>query len=634
MKMKFWPFKRKKQQDTVALINDDGWITPMPANTLLDTPLRQKLLSILWQKVSISQDLFNKLYRQPIERYAELVQNLPASESHHHAHLGGMLDHGLEVISFAAKLRQSYLLPPGAPPEEQSKQAEAWTAAILYGALLHDIGKIAVDLEIETKNGQPWFAWDNKNLFELGQNYRFKYIKNRDYHLHPTMGGLLAQHLLPKFALNWLAQYPDVFASLMYFASGHYDQAGILGEIIQRADQASVANNLGGDINKLHDRPQISLPKQILIALRHLLTQDLKLNTPGADGWLTQDALWLVSKNVTDKIRAYLMQQGISVASQNSRLFDEMQSHRLIEPTPDDRAIWRCKVATDTWVPNTEFTLLKISPSLVWENFDQRPEMFNGTVIPLSNKNESETENMLSEVIEQTNVVLEVTEDSLPVEEKNKNDEDDYAFTLDLLSIGQNMQNSQATPHAQEIQIETTSHGIAKEKDENLESARHNLYKDDDNTQNKRDSNFEVGKITANNLISWIRDSLATNKLELNSSNAKIHMVKGNVFLASPAIFQQFVLEQLGQKDKTVWKALQNEFQRLKLHKKQPGKNGDTGLNIWTCNVAGPRKKSEIKGYLIEDTSLFFSDGKVPFDNMYLTLKENQNEELQSSQSS
>lgn len=155
MKMKFWPFKRKKQQDTVALINDDGWITPMPANTLLDTPLRQKLLSILWQKVSMSQDLFNKLYRQPIERYAELVQNLPASESHHHAHLGGMLDHGLEVISFAAKLRQSYLLPPGAPPEEQSKQAEAWTAAILYGALLHDIGKIAVDLEIETKNGQP-----------------------------------------------------------------------------------------------------------------------------------------------------------------------------------------------------------------------------------------------------------------------------------------------------------------------------------------------------------------------------------------------------------------------------------------------------------------------------------------------
>ena len=79
-------------------------------------------------------------------------------------------------------------------------------------------------------------------------------------------------------------------------------------------------------------------------------------------------------------------------------------------------------------------------------------------------------------------------------EEKNKNDEDDYAFTLDLLSIGQDVQNSQVTPQAQEIQIETTSHRIAKEKDESLESAHHNLYKDDDIPQNKRDSNFSVDR--------------------------------------------------------------------------------------------------------------------------------------------
>ena len=151
------------------------------------------------------------------------------------------------------------------------------------------------------------------------------------------------------------------------------------------------------------------------------------------------------------------------------------------------------------------------------------------------------------------------------------------------------MQNSQATPQAQEIQIETTSHRIAKEKDESLESAHHNLYKDDDIPQNKRDSNFEVGKITANNLISWIRDSLATNKLELNSSNAKIHMVKGNVFLASPAIFQQFVLEQLGQKDKTVWKALQNEFQPAEYLIRRNG--GHQRQPLFTFDVSPPRRQ-------------------------------------------
>ena len=77
-----------------------------------------------------------------------MVQLLPASESHHHSHLGGMLDHGLEVLSFSAKLRQSYVLPQNAAPEEQSKQRDAWTAAVIYAALVHDIGKVIVDIAV------------------------------------------------------------------------------------------------------------------------------------------------------------------------------------------------------------------------------------------------------------------------------------------------------------------------------------------------------------------------------------------------------------------------------------------------------------------------------------------------------
>ena len=62
-----------------------------------------------------------------------------------------MLDHGLEVLSFSAKLRQSYVLPQNAAPEEQSKQRDAWTAAVIYAALVHDIGKVIVDIEIQLK---------------------------------------------------------------------------------------------------------------------------------------------------------------------------------------------------------------------------------------------------------------------------------------------------------------------------------------------------------------------------------------------------------------------------------------------------------------------------------------------------
>jgi len=88
-------------------------------------------------------------------RFAELVQQLPASEYHHHAHPGGLLDHSLEVAAFAAKLRQRHLLPAGAAPEDQAREAEAWTAGIIYAALLHDVGKIATDMEIITLKLSP-----------------------------------------------------------------------------------------------------------------------------------------------------------------------------------------------------------------------------------------------------------------------------------------------------------------------------------------------------------------------------------------------------------------------------------------------------------------------------------------------
>ena len=63
-----------------------------------------------------------------------------------------MLDHGLELVACSLKLRQSYLLPNGAVPEGQATLADAWSATIAYGALLHDIGKIAVGFGLRWVN--------------------------------------------------------------------------------------------------------------------------------------------------------------------------------------------------------------------------------------------------------------------------------------------------------------------------------------------------------------------------------------------------------------------------------------------------------------------------------------------------
>src|SRR5690606_37793335 len=143
----------------------------------LATTRRERLLEHIWQRTSLSQSQFGKLYRTPIARCAELVQQLPASESHHHAYPGGLLDHSLEIVAYALKLRQSRLLPAGTTPEEQAEQSEAWTTAIAYAALLHDIGKLAVDLHVELRDGSVWHPWHGP----MRQPYRFRYRKNREY---------------------------------------------------------------------------------------------------------------------------------------------------------------------------------------------------------------------------------------------------------------------------------------------------------------------------------------------------------------------------------------------------------------------------------------------------------------------
>ena len=145
-----------------ATVLPKGLMRPESAASLLATPRRQKLLEHIWQRTSLSRRQFATL-----ERYAELVQAFPASEAHHHAYLGGMLDHGLEIVAYSLKLRQSHLLPIGASPEDQAAQSEAWTAAVAYAALLHDIGKIAVDLHVELADGSIWHPAQRRDRFAL-----------------------------------------------------------------------------------------------------------------------------------------------------------------------------------------------------------------------------------------------------------------------------------------------------------------------------------------------------------------------------------------------------------------------------------------------------------------------------------
>ncbi|OOF59696.1 MobH family relaxase [Rodentibacter myodis] len=643
----------QKNSITKETLITKGWYEPLSASELLNTPLREQYLTDIWRNVSMTPQMFNTLYREPIEKYAEIVQLLPASESHHHAHVGGMLDHGLEVLSVALKLRQNYVLPPNSPPEEQAKQRDVWTAVVIYAALLHDLGKSAVDIEVVLEDQRRWFPWQGK----IDIPYRFRYIKSRDYSLHPVIGGIFAQQFIPKEALNWLAEFPTAFSALMYFINGHSDKAGVLADIIQKADQISVTMALGGDIQKIGEKTQISFAKQLHIALKEVIN-GMKLNAPkgGGEGWLTSDALWVMSKSTADKIKAYLMHQGVPVPSQNSRIFDELQAHKLIEPTTENTAIWYGKVTSHSgWTHNDPFSLLRISPNVIWENIGDRPSLFEGlvTVVGKDGKNKVVTDvevgtNAISESSIKNNDTIgseflfnnietspnvTLTPDTNEQNIVTEPESDPMSAYLDLFPTLDENNFSTALPSDEpdNISTETANKKLSETEYETTLSKVIPVTTANKKLKEKKSPLSEVKAkdkividsddlLTTENFIKWVKESIIAKSIHINKPDAKLHFVEDHLFMVTPAIFQLYTKEKLGSDKQEDWEFLQKQFQDLGLHKRLYA-DGDS-WNIWSCDVVGQKKTSSLSGYLIEDVKLFVGNKPV-FNNHWLKLKGN-----------
>ena len=580
----------------------NGFLQPACGQTLLDTPRRQKMLEHIWQRASLSRAQFERLYRHPIARYAELVQLLPASQNHHHAHLGGMLDHGLEIVAYALKIRQTYLLPIGAPPESQSAQAEAWTAAAAYAALIHDLGKIIVDVHIELEDGQIWHPWHGP----IRRAYRFRYVAGRNYQLHGAAAALIYTQVLTPEILDWLSGFSELWAQLIFILAGHYEHAGTLGEIVVKADQASVAQALGGNPLRALSAPKQSLQRQLADGLRYLVRDTLRLNQADgpADGWLTHDALWLVSKPIADQLRAYLLTQGVEgIPSSNATFFNMLQDQGVIQTNAQDKAIWKATIDNGRGWRNT-FTLLRLSPALIWTDANDRPAAYSGTVqVDESGTPDAQS---LPSTLQQPPQVDSATPFAATTNalfEHLPPSSSDPAEVEALMALLDNIKAPlESRPDTSPSQPETP---LADAGNEDVTETL---------TAPPRQK-IELGQ----GFVDWLKEGIAARRIIINDTKALVHTVAGTAMLVTPGIFKRFVLEfpaleaQAKAQELNAWQLVQRSFEKLKLHRKTA-----KSLNIWTCNVVGPRSTKKLRGYLLNDPLTVFNE--VPFDNVSLNL--------------
>ncbi|MDB5118668.1 MAG: relaxase [Mucilaginibacter sp.] len=444
-----------------------------------------------------------------------------------------MLDHGLEIVAYALKMRQSYLLPLGTSPELQAAQAEAWTAAVAYAALLHDVGKIAVDVEVDLESGGRWHPWHGP----ITGCYRFRYAKGREYKLHGAAAGLVYTQVLSQKILDWLSTFPELWRALIFLLAGQYEHAGILGELVIQADRASVALELGGNPERALAAPKHSLQRQLVEGLRYLVADQLKLNQPGAsDGWLTNDALWLVSKTVADKLRAHLLSQGVEgIPSSNSTFFNVLQDHGIIQSNEAGKAIWKAAVDSGSW--QMTLTFLKLSPALVWDA-DSRPTVFEGTVT--ANESDQDVESMPS--VEARTAMEEGGPHPQPpslnaqvtsLEDQNSvTSNDNVDMLLDLLGMTGDTPETPVVDGSEPIRL--PGNGMKEESGSSVGRVV--------GCSTVNNYQFDLAKL-GSSFMEWLHDGVVTHKIVINDAKAKVHSVAGTAFFVTPEIFQRYAQE-------------------------------------------------------------------------------------------
>ena len=105
----------------------DGELPVLGFDALTERTATRLLVEALRTKLGFPPEMYDAAVRPVIDAFAEFVQLLPASESHHHAEPGGLFTHTIEVASFALDYRRGRVLPKGAPPEAIGEKAHRWT---------------------------------------------------------------------------------------------------------------------------------------------------------------------------------------------------------------------------------------------------------------------------------------------------------------------------------------------------------------------------------------------------------------------------------------------------------------------------------------------------------------------------
>lgn len=279
-----------------------------------------------------------------LERFAEVVGDLPASADHHHSEPGGLYRHSLEVAlkaleEFEGNIIMERRTDGSVDSFRSSRNRPRWQYATFIAALCHDLGKL-FDVEVHG-NGETWHPL-HEPYGEFGRRVKSpvaSWRPDREHGTHAEASVALLHHVISceDTAYLGVSRLRHLFSCL---AEGHSKAtASLLSEMVSRGDQASVEQA----------QPAIAARPESKIGLLLQAFQDLirsgemGVNIAGGQVYVEGEKAAVVVPLSVSLARDRLKPKQI-VLPPNTHLYNMLRTARLVEADEGGRSVRRIKV--------------------------------------------------------------------------------------------------------------------------------------------------------------------------------------------------------------------------------------------------------------------------------------------------